>query len=370
MLTFPQLVSLHRSLHSRLVLTVYVDGTATDPAVQRSWRIQLDNSIRDLREWVSDSAGEERMAFERCLRTLDSLLSAMKPALESPGWVAFIADDGTIETHELPVPVPTLAVWSTGPAIAPCVRALKEAQPVIAIIADASMSNVFRYQDGQVDHVATIRAHHLVEPASHMGTPPKSGFHPGTRGTAGKDAAQRSLLQGRDRMLDETAERVRLLSGDERCFVVIGGIERVAKRIATRLDPAMEGRVTITKSLDVHSTSARIAEVVRAEARDLRASTDNRRLTEIAESAGAGGLGVLGPTETRAQLEKATVRDLYLTHDYLENHAAEAEWAVRQALDQRASVEEVSSSAAERLKRVGGMAAGLRFRSEEPAAVE
>jgi hypothetical protein len=56
------------------------------------------------------------------------------------------------------------------------------------------------------------------------------------------------------------------------------------------------------------------------------------------------------------------VRDLYVTHRFLEDHAAEAERAIRAALDQDASVEEVSGQAAERLNEHGGMAVGLRFR--------
>jgi hypothetical protein len=57
------------------------------------------------------------------------------------------------------------------------------------------------------------------------------------------------------------------------------------------------------------------------------------------------------------------VRELYLTGRYLEEHMADAEDAVRQALDQGAEVEQVSIDAAAQLDAHGGLAARLRYRS-------
>src|SRR5512138_1807830 len=117
MMTFGQLTAFHRSLSDEKVLTIYIDGTAADPAVQRAWRTQLENSLKDLRLWLDGSTHEERESFEKSVVALEQILSSVKTTFGSPGWVAFITDDGVIDRHELPVPVPTLAVWSTGPAI-------------------------------------------------------------------------------------------------------------------------------------------------------------------------------------------------------------------------------------------------------------
>lgn len=65
MLTHAELMTLYRSLRSERVLSVYIDGTATDPATQRSWRVQLDHSITDLRKWLKDSPHAEREQFEQ-----------------------------------------------------------------------------------------------------------------------------------------------------------------------------------------------------------------------------------------------------------------------------------------------------------------
>ncbi|MGZ7032290.1 MAG: baeRF10 domain-containing protein [Thermoanaerobaculia bacterium] len=365
-MTLPQLSALHRSLHDQLVLSVYIDGTATDFSIQHLWRTQLDNALTDIREWLAGSRHTEREDFDKCARLLDETLAQFKHGFGAPGFVSFITRNGVVESHTLPVPVPTFAIWSTGPAVAPYMRAMKETRPVTVILADSSKAELYKYNAGKIEKLDTVRSHHVVEPPSHMGGPPRQGFHTGTRGSTGRDAAQKSLLEGRDQMVDEVVKRATAAS-EEDGFIMVGGIKGVAKRIIANLDASVGGRALELKGLDIHASNAKIAEAVKAAASELRASFDSKRIAEIADQAAAGGLGALGPEETRLALEQASVRDLYLTHRYLEDHAAEAEDAVRSALDQHASVEEVSHEAAEDLQRVGGMAAGLRFR---PATLE
>ena len=162
-------------------------------------------------------------------------------------------------------------------------------------------------------------------------------------------------------MIDEAVDKAHDLAGDDG-WIVIGGIKRVATRVAQLLMPLAPNRVTQVGSLDVHATEAKIAQVARSAASELRDSADDRRIAEILDLAGAQGLGAAGQVEARRALEQSSVRDLYVTQRYVQDHALEAEEAVRAALDQDASVEEVSGPAAERLNQYGGIAAGLRFR--------
>lgn len=361
MLTREQLVTLNHSLREDRVLSVYIDGTATDPATQRAWRVQLDHGLKDIRTWLADSPREEREAFERCARLLDGELASVGGGMGAPGWVAFITSDGAHDAHQLPVPVPTLAVWSTGPCLAPYMRALKEARPVVVAVADARKAELYRYRLGTIDRVETIHAHHPISQALHMGTASRLGFHPGTRGSAGLDAAQRALLQGRDRMIVEAVVRIAELAEHDG-WIVLGGIPRVVARFAEHLTPLAPQRVLKMSALDIHASEAEIAAAARTGASALRDAFDDKRVADIADHAAAGGLGALGPIPTQRALNQASVHELYLTHRFLEDHADEAELAVRAALEQNASIEEVSSTAAERLDQHGGIAAELRFR--------
>jgi stalled ribosome rescue protein Dom34 len=164
---------------------------------------------------------------------------------------------------------------------------------------------------------------------------------------------------------DVVSGALAVLEDDE--FVMVGGIKGVARQIVSHLGEAVGDRALELNGLDIHASHARIRDAVKVAASKLRAAFDGHRIAEITDAAAAGGLGALGPEETRLALEHASVRDLYMTHKYLEDHAAEAEDAVRAALDQHASVEEVSHEAADDLQRMGGLAAGLRFR---PATLE
>ncbi len=364
MLTQAQLVTLYRALREKRVLSVYIDGSATDPATPRPWRLPLDHGLKDLRVWLAGSSHDERQTFERCVGVLEQQLAEFSASVGAPGWVAFISTDSCI-AHQLPVPVPTLAVWSTGPCLAPYMRVLKETRPVIVAVADARKAELHRYMLGKLTHVDSIRAHHVAESPSHMGASPRQGFHTGTRGETGRDAAQRALREGRDRMLAEAADRMAELAGEDG-WILLGGTRQVCARLSRHLDPIAPHRVLALKNLDVHSSEAEITEATRAGASALRSAFDANRLAEIVELAGAAGLGVVGAIETRQALDQQSVRDLYVTRHYLDEHAAGAEEAVRSAVDQGASVEEVSGRAAEQLDREGGIAAGLRFR---PAAL-
>jgi hypothetical protein len=362
MLTYSQLMTLHRNLYDKRVLSVYLDGSTSNPAVQRSWRLQLDHGLADLRRWLADSPRAEREEFEQCVHRLDTALVAFTAGIGTPGWAAFITADAVHDAHPLPVPAPTMAVWSTGPCIAPYMRAIKEHRAVVVLLVDARRASIYRYRLGKVDRVDVIHAHHVLDQPGHMGTPARPGFHTGTRGRARRDAAQGTLLEGRDRMIAEAVGRARNIAGADG-WIVIGGIKRVAARLAQLLAPLAPNRVLQVDSLDVHASEADIAECARSGASALRDAADARRIAEIIDLAGAHGLGMLGPTDAFLALEHSSVRDLYLTHRFLEDHAAEAERAIRAALDQDAFVEEVSGQAAERLNENGGVAVGLRFRN-------
>lgn len=361
MLTHARLVALHRSLANKRVLSVYLDGTASDPALQRSWRLQLDHSLLDLRRRLEDASHAEREELEQCVRLLDTAVAGFSNGIGAPGWAAFITSDRVHDAQLLPAPTPTIAVWRTGPYVAPSMRALKEDRPVIVVVADARKASIYRYRSGRPERVDVIRAHHGLDHPEHLGAPPRQKFHTGTRGTAGRDAAQRSLLQGRDRMIVEAVDKAHELAGGDG-WILIGGSKRVAARLAQHLTPLAPTRVTQVGSLDVHATEADIAQTARSASSELRDLVDDRRIADILELAGAQGLGAAGPVEARRALERSSVRDLYFTHHYLDDHALDAEEAIRAALDQDASVEEVSGRAADRLNQHGGIAAGLRFR--------
>src|SRR5262245_42088520 len=135
MLTHEGLADLERSLRDTHVLSVYVDGRITDPAVRRGWRVQLDRRLRDLRNWLAESPREERDQLERAIALLEEELEPLGDSISATGWAAFISRAGVKYAEPLPVPMPTMAAWSVGICAAPYVRALKQHRPVIIAVA-------------------------------------------------------------------------------------------------------------------------------------------------------------------------------------------------------------------------------------------
>lgn len=367
MLTQTQLSALHRAHRDERVLSAYVDGSVPNPAEQRSWRLHVERAIKDLRTWLDESARDERDDFEHTVRLLEDQLAGFDPSVGAPGWVAFITKSGVADAHHLPVPVPTRIVWSSGACIAPYLRALAENDPVVVAVVDASQADVYRYQQGAVEKIETIRAYHVMEPPLHMGDAMDPGFHGGTRGTTGTDAAQQGQLTGRDRMLAEAAERVTALAGSTG-WILVGGIPGVASHLEERVAKSAPGRVAALEHLDVHATAATIAAAARSGSATLRETHDAELVSVIVDRSAAGGHGVVGAEGTRKALLAGSVHELFVTRRYLEDRAPEAENAVATAFDQDAIVVEVSGKAAELLDAHGGIGAELRFRPADVPA--
>lgn len=368
MRTYPQLAELSRALKNSRVLSVYLDGTEQDPARRSVWRVRLAQSLADLRRRLDGSSHAEQQEFERCVARLEPRLRHFAGRLRAPGWAAFITADGAYDATPLPVPMPTQAVWGTGVSIAPYIRALKESRPVVILLVDSASAHVYRYHFGQLALRETVHAHAKIPEPLHMGDSARPGFHAGTRGATGSDQAQRSRLQATDRMLTEAVRHAAALANSDG-WIVVGGIPEVGRRAMSKFPSVTLGRLKFVESFDIHASHAEIVRQARAAASALRDAADLARVREIADHLMETGLGTLGPAQTRRALDQKRVRALYFTHRFLQEQAADLENAVRAAVDQGAYVEEVSGSAAAELDRHGGMAAGLRYRTANEAAV-
>src|SRR5579884_877739 len=277
MLTSAELSALHDALRDTHVLSVYLGSE--DDRMRRSWRVRLDHAVAALRPWLAAVPPAEVAEFETCLATLEATVGEAHPGAGAAGWVAFITATGVQTAHAVPVPMPTIAVWSTGACVLPYFRALKECRPGIVAHGDARAMTIHQYQFGALARVETVRAHHVLEPPAHMGTPPSRGFHAGTRGSSGREAMQAALLSGRDRMIAETARRVLELAGHD-AWIIVGGIDRVRDRLAEHLMADAPGRVLAIDSLDVHASDADIADAARSGASSLRDARDAARIDE------------------------------------------------------------------------------------------
>ena len=366
MLSLEQVIGLARRLDDRRVLSMYVDGRASDPAAQRGWRKIVEERLAAIRETLAGASHAEREELERCIRRLEAVIAATPPGIGGPGFIAFVTEDATQYAEAQPLPMPTLVAWRKGALIAPYMRALKEDMPAFVALVNSRQATLYRYARGRVSTIGKVHAHHSVGDVPHMGAIPRRGFHVGTPGRTGTEAAARAALAGRTRMMHDLAG---LLAGAAPAdgWVVIGGTPKPAREAYTALAHSYRERMLVAGELAITASEYEIAAAAAVAASTLRRARDTKLVASVIERTGAGGRATLGAKATRAAVAAGAVHELFLTRGFVEGRVEEAEAVVRAAIDERARIEIVSGPAAELLDAHGqGIGALLRFAAGEP----
>lgn len=362
MLTNQELVAVARAHMGERVLSVYVDGRVTDPVARDRWRRRVDDDLRALRAQLAASGAprDEREAFDRAVALLGEQLPASS-AVGAPGWAGFATGDRVVHVAALPVSPPPRVTWSVGPHVAPYVRALHELQPVVVAVADSVRTRLYRQRAGALERLDVVEAERHDRPPSHMGSMPRAGFHTGTRGATGVDAAERRRLAALRQMATTVATRLASLAGPDG-WIVVGGTPESARAVHHALPAGVAPRALLLPALHDGATEAELARAADDGAAALRNARDLEAVTQVLARAGAAGRGAVGAEATRHALDGGAVQALYFTPAFLERNADDAEAVVRAAMAQQASVVEVAGDAAARLDRDGaGIAARLRF---------
>jgi hypothetical protein len=184
--------------------------------------------------------------------------------------------------------------------------------------------------------------------------------HPGMRASSAIAETDRHRLPAFQRLADDVRARLARSAGHDE-WVVVGGAREAAKTLLRALGPQYAGRLHEAAELRVASTEREVRDVAELAASLLRRSHHARLVDAIVEAGGAHGRGALGLDDVGRALLGRQVAGILVTSAFVERRPEEAEALVRAAFDQGARAEHVAGEAAERLDRVGGVAARLRF---------
>jgi hypothetical protein len=359
MLSHEELIRLEQRLRDETVLSIYVNGDHADVTARGQWRTELRNALDAIAESLGDATHADREAFGRARELAMKEIDGYTAGEESPGWMGLFSGSEVHHAGVVPVPVPTVATWSQGANVAPAIRVLKEARPVLMVVADSASARIYRYVDRTITRTDEFDRNAKVDQPYHMSRPAPQGFSSGTRGRPGADAAQREKRNATENMIADVIERIDHLAGDG-SWILIGGIDNVANTLHGKLDKRLAARASVVP-IDVHDNDARLAEIAREHASRLRASEDLKRVEDVLSANAAGGTGAVGLADIDRALFNRQVHELYVTSAFVSKHADEAVSAIRRAFDESATVEHVSGDAAEVLDAAGGIAARLRF---------
>lgn len=369
MITTREIMSLERAARGIPTLSVYIDGSASDPAARRAWRKRLDRALRILRGTVGGEHDPQRVELDRAVAHLEARLPDRLHAVGAPGWVGFASADGVRWAGPLPVPMPSLVRWHPGIHVAPLVRALKEDRPVLLALVTHRDARLFRYHRGELESIDHLHAAAPSTGVSRARGSAPSRFHTGVRGATGADEAdrqKRALLDELTRLV--TRELAARAGGDG--WIVVGGTPLAAKTVVRAFPSRIADRVMAMPSLLESATQAELRRAAARGASALRGARERRMVAELIERSGAGGLATTGAQDTARALEQGAVEALFVSHRLLQRRPDRSEALLHAAIAQDAEVEDVSGVAAARLDaECGGVCARLRFAPVEATAV-
>jgi len=361
MMTPQWMASLGREGARERTLTVYLDARVTDPAMRHAWRPALTAALRDARAAIADEG--ERAEFDRAASFLERPLPAPGGVWGAPGWVAIATADGLRHAAELPVRVPTLAVWRDGTVVSPYVRVLKEHRPVVVALVDSRSARFFRYAWGTLTALPaeTLTAPSDLALAPFGASELRATSSPAPRGALDTERADRRRAALFRRLAASVGGRLAELAGEDG-WILIGGTREWAQLAVRALTPRFADRVLVSSTLHHDAADHQIAQAAKESASALRAMRGRALLDRLLERLIPQGRGEAGLPATQRALHAQAVDLLLLSPEFLRAHAAVAEDAVQAAIAQGADVEVLSGEAAAHLDRAaGGIAARLRF---------
>lgn len=361
MLTHEQLVDLYRTFRQDKILTVYLDGKASDFAERNAWKRRLDRQIAEARKAVNGQTPEEDGAFGKALERIQAELKEYDAFLPDRGWVGFASPDELIYGQPVRVPMPDLVRWEEGIRVAPYVRALKQERLVLTVLVDSRRARVFEYRDGELSEPKNLNAETFLGDLTDVNMSKRATSHSGVRGKTGTDAAQRFLEVGSERMLKKLMELVTESVGSDG-ILVLGGTPEAVAQAKGYLPQQVQDRVVVQSALRVDASDPEVRDELEKAASELNQQLQGGLLDEVVNQAKSGGRGALGPEAVEQALREARVDTLLLSRNFIRGSTDYADHLVGAAFEQHADVEELSGEGADRLDVDGeGVAARLRY---------
>jgi hypothetical protein len=361
MLKRDELVDLYRRFRQERILSVYLDGNATDFAERKSWRKRLEIQATEAGRRANGAGPEDEAAFGRALQRIEGALADFDSFLPDRGWVGFATPDDLIYGEGVRVPMPDLVRWEDGLRVAPYVRALKQDRLVLTVLVDSRRARLLEYRGGEMVEPWNLNAETFLGDLTDVNMSKRPTGRSGVRGKTGTDAAQRFLGVGSERMMKKLAEALTERLGTEG-HLVVGGTDEAVSLLREHLPQTLHDRVIHPHTLRVEMSDAEVRDALEAAASELTQSLQLQLLDEVVNQAKSGGRGALGSEPVEKALKEGRVDTLLVSRNLLRAKPDHADHLVGAAFEAHGEVEELSGEGADRLDQEGGgVAARLRY---------
>ena len=352
------------------VLSVYIDGSVTDPAKRHEWRTMFRHSIDSLRARFASFPPADRDAFESCVARVEERLPVADDAAEhgsapwsgagTHGWMALSAEDGEMVDARLSVAQVPLVTWGDCATIVPFLAATRTDDAVIVQV-DLDHAIISRLHRGVVQVLESMTADRDTdEVGSHMGDAPRQGFHMGTRGDTRTDDAQRQRREAHERLMSRARRTLAVIAGSEARIVVGGTGGAVAHFIAT-LPNELAARCAVSEALHMTTALSAIPTLADAALLELLTRHELEALQLLDRRAHLTRNAAFGYEAVAAAATAGAIERLFVSETLWRNHLNEIEALVQRALRSHTRVDVVTPRCASTLDASGGIAAELRF---------
>ena len=316
--TLARLIELHDDVGE---LSFYVgispDGQANP---QPTWRIEIKNRIRDLRQKVRDEEVHERWkAVHDRLDALEADLDEfLDPSRPGRGRAMFVAvSDGHRETVTVQVPFSERVLLRDNAYIRPLVSAWDEGRPAGILVAYRGGSRLLEWQMGEVRELETdtfdFGDAHL---ADEKGGPVAANPQRMQQGVSHRERFEDRLDENRKRFLRSSLEDY-LKAGKERGWdrLVVAGESKLRQWVIDHLGGANDLRVVEADQLWETETPHTIATTVWPTLRAMHRERERDLVVKARDRALSGNAGALGLRDVLGALNEGRVAHLLFSTD-------------------------------------------------------
>lgn len=354
-----------RTLYGRLadepLLSVYLDGTAPDPAMNGAWRVAFATAVQEVRALTRKRAPRQAEALESALAWVEKELAGIPGRLPTDGLVAFASASAVEHLEHVHASVPTQLAWKRGPLAAPYLPVLEPDETVWVVDVAQDVADLYRYDGGRaLTRLSRFEVEVTHEAAQTTGVMKSVKGTSGFSGSPARDAADRALREDRRRMLAavETSLGARLAPQDR---LLVFGSQTATAHLIRLLRPPLK-RSVVAESLEAHHSEATLLESTRRALSLLAGRDFEALLAEAAERAHRDGHGTLGTIPVRRAVNRGAVDTLLLSDDFCTRHSTVAESLIGGTFRAGGSVRRGDGAAGAGLDHIGaGVGARLRF---------
>ena len=362
MLSSSELTTLYQQHRDTRVLSVYVDADQHDFAERDVWRVNLARGLDQAEQQLAERGRDERKAFRAARAAIEQAIERDASAfLPGRAWVGFASGAGMIRGERIEAPTDDLVRWEQGMRIAPYVRALKQAQPILAVVLDRREAALHRYQFDQLEKLDELHADTFIGDLSEIEISKRPTHRTGVRGKTGTDAAKSVLDNSAHKLVGRIVDELR---EEEDAPLVIGGTREQIAALRRALPEEMTDQLIEDTSLHKNLSTAELGERLGAAASQFSDRRLDALVGDAIDGARSGGAGCLGPENTGRALREQRVRTLLVSTGLQQRDPGLADRMVVSALiDNGASVHLVPREPGDRLDREGeGVGALLHYR--------